>query len=121
MQKGTIKKAVAGLVVATASVATLAGPAFASPNNGGYKRSSEGLKHQYVDPCPGIWNTFEKDVNSAQTAHDAGNTQSMNGFLSLAAEDLKAGQLAGCDWAARVAVPTFAGTTTTAVVATAIR
>jgi len=44
-------------------------------------------------------------VNSAQTAHDHGQTNSMLGFLDLATNDLKAGQLAGCDWAAAMHVP----------------
>jgi len=105
MSVTSIKKALAGVAIVVSSIAVLAGPAFASTNTGGYQHSSEGLKIQYVDPCPGIWNTFEKDVNSAEVAHDHGNTASMNGFLDLAADDLKAGQLAGCDWAADAAPP----------------
>ena len=104
----SIKKALAGVAIAASSVGFMAAPAFASKNTGGFKRSSEGLKQQqYVDPCPGIYNQFEKDVNSAQAAHDNGQTNSMLGFLDLASEDLKAGQMAGCDWAAEMRVPTL--------------
>ena len=103
----SIKKALTGLAIVAGTVGMMAGPAFASKNTGGYQHSSEGIKTQYVDPCPGIYNQFEKDVNSAQKAHDAGNATSMNGFLDLAASDLKAGQTAGCDWAAEAAVPTL--------------
>lgn len=107
MKAGRIQKALTGLAIIAGTVGMMAGPAFASKNTGGFQHSSEGLKQQYVDPCPGIWNTFEKDVNSAQKAHDAGNTASMNGFLNLAADDLKAGQMAGCDWAVEMHVPTL--------------
>jgi len=107
-----IKKTLAGFAVA-AAVATISGPAFASTNTGGYQRSSEGLKQQYVDPCPGIWKAFEQDVNSADTANKAGNTKSRDDFLLLAGQDLKAGQSAGCDWAAEAAVPTFPSPTST--------
>lgn len=107
MNATSIKKALAGVAIVVSSVGAMAAPAFASKNTGGYQRSSEGIKNQYVDPCPGIYNQFEKDVNSAQVAHDHGNTSSMNGFLDLATEDLKAGQMAGCDWAAAMRVPTL--------------
>ena len=107
MSAGTIRRTVASLVVATAAAVTVSGAAFATKNTGGYKRSSEGIKQQYVDPCPGIYKQFEKDVNSAQAAHDAGNTQSMGDFLTLAKEDLAAGQKAGCDWAAEAPAPQF--------------
>jgi len=103
----TIKKALAGVAIAASSIGFMAAPAFASKNTGGFKRSSEGIKQQYVDPCPGIYNTFAKDVNSAQAAQNAGNATSRDGFLSLAADDLKAGQMAGCDWAAAAHVPTY--------------
>ena|SRR5437763_11348673 len=111
MSTGSLKRALVGFAVAATSVAVVAGPAFATKNTGGYQRSSEGLKTQWVDPCPGIWSMFEKDVNSAQTAHDAGNTKSMLDFLDLANNDLKAGQMAGCDWAAEAAVPQYPSTT----------
>jgi len=106
-----IKKTLAGFA-ALAAAATISGPAFASLNTGGYQRSSEGLKQKYVDPCPGIWKAFEQDVNSAGAANDAGNTKSRDDFLLLANQDLKAGQLAGCDWAAEASVPKFASPTT---------
>ena len=117
MQAGRIKKTVAGFVVATAAVAGISGTAFASLNTGGYQRSSEGLKQQYVDPCPGIWKMFEQDVNSAGVAQDAGNYKSRDDFLLLANNDLKAGQLAGCDWAAQARVPTYPTTTMAPVTA----
>ena len=102
-----IKKALTGLAIVAGTVGMMAAPAFASKNTGGFKHSSEGIKQQYVDPCPGIWKQFESDVNSAQKAQDAGNTVSRDGFLDLAASDLKAGQMAGCDWAAEAVVPTL--------------
>jgi hypothetical protein len=107
MNATSIKKALAGVAIVVSSVGAMAAPAFATKNTGGYQRSSEGIKNQYVDPCPGIYNQFEKDVNSAQVAHDNGQTNSMLGFLDLASEDLKAGQMAGCDWAAEMRVPTL--------------
>ena len=116
-----IKKTLAGFAVAVAAAATVSGPAFATKNTGGYQRSSEGLKHEYVDPCPGIWKLFEQDVNSAGTAQQAGNYKSRDDFLILANNDLKAGQLAGCDWAAQASVPTFTSTVIAPVRATRIR
>jgi len=107
MNATSIKKALAGVAIVISSIGVMAGPAFASKNTGGFKRSSEGVKTQWVDPCPGIYNQFEKDVNSAQTASDHGQTNSMLGFLDLAKQDLKAGQMAGCDWAAEMQVPTL--------------
>jgi hypothetical protein len=109
MNAGTIKKALAGITVVAASIVTVAGTASAAKNTGGYQRSSAAHKQQWVDPCPGIWNQFEKDVNSAGSAADQ---QGRNGFLTLATMDLKAGQAAGCDWASRVSVPQASGPTT---------
>ena len=116
MRVGTIRKAVAGLTLVLGAAAVVGGPAFATKNTGGYAHSSEGLKHQYVDPCPGIWKAFEQDVNSAGKAQDAGNYKSRDDFLLLANNDLKAAQLAGCDWAAEASVPSYPTSTATATV-----
>jgi len=100
MKVGTIKKAVAALVVATAATAGISGAAFATKNDGRYQRSAEAHRQQFVDPCDGIWNQFETDVNQAHKSDQHGYKNARDGFLLLADAALEAGQKAGCDWAA---------------------
>jgi|GEM_PF-6658643 hypothetical protein len=108
MNAGRIQKSLVGFAVVAASLATVAVPASAKPNTGGYQQSSEAKKQQWVDPCPGIWDQFQKDTNAAAKATDPVGKSTL---LFFAGQDLKAGQMAGCDWASRVSVPQTPDTT----------
>ena len=100
MRTGTIRKAIAALAITAGSVVTFAGPALAATATTTTTSSSTNV-------CDTLYSYFEKDVNSAQTAYNAGNTLSMRDFLALAQNDLPAAQNYGCDWAARTTVPTL--------------
>lgn len=111
MNAMTIKKALAGVAIAASSIGFMAAPAFASKNTGGFKRSSEGIK-QDTNPntngvCDTLYTDFANQVNRAQGAYDSGNTAGLNQALDYAKGDLNSAQSAGCDWAARVQVPTY--------------
>jgi hypothetical protein len=111
MQAGRIQKALTGLAIIAGTVGMMAGPAFASKNTGGFKRSSEGIK-QDTNPntngvCDTLYTDFANQVNRAQGAYDSGNTAGLNQALDYAKGDLNSAQSAGCDWAARVQVPTY--------------
>ena len=100
MKVGTIKKAVAALVVATAATAGISGAAFATKNDHRYQHSAEAHKQQFVDPCDGIWNQFANDVTQAGKADKNGQKMARDNWLVLADGALDAGKTAGCDWAA---------------------
>ena len=107
----TIKKALAGVAIAASSLGFMAAPAFASKNTGGFKRSSEGIK-QDTNPntngvCDTLYTDFANQVNRAQGAYDSGDKGTFNQAMSYAQGDLDSAHGAGCDWAARVVLPTF--------------
>jgi len=102
----TIKKALAGVAIAASSIGFMAAPAFASKNTGGYQRSGEAHKAD-AGTCDTLYTDFANQVNRAGDAYNSGDKATMNQALDWAKGDLDSAKSAGCDWAARVVVPTY--------------
>ena len=96
MKVGTIKKAVAALVVATAATAGISGAAFATKNDHRYQHSAEA--HSFVFSCDDLWNGFEKAVNDAHKADRAGQTKVRDQALLAADGILDSAKQQGCSW-----------------------
>jgi hypothetical protein len=92
MNRGIIRKTVAALVVSAAATAGMSGVAFATKNTGKFQQSAEAKKQQ----CDSLWNQFERAVNDAKKADQAGNTQLRNDLLDVAEVAYSEGQKAGC-------------------------
>jgi hypothetical protein len=91
-------------LAATLSVGVAMVPlAQAATNSGGFQRSSEAQNQKY---CDYVWGQFENSVNQADAANNAGDTQSRDKWLDEARNYVNNASAAGCDWAAKVAVPT---------------
>ena len=99
MNIGTIKRAVAALVVATAATAGISGAAFASKNDHRYQHSAEAMRQSNAFSCTDLWNGFEKAVNDAKKADQAGKTKVRDMALDAAAGEVATAKAQGCDWA----------------------
>jgi len=98
----TRRRGIAALAVAgIALTGAFAVPAAHATNNdsGDYKTKEQ--------RCEEIGGWFDKDVQDAGAADQAGDAAGREAALSQARLDLTLARGAGCDWAGRAVIPTF--------------
>jgi hypothetical protein len=84
------------LVAALMLASVLASAAVASPNDGRFKRSAEGMKKQLNIACAQI----KKDLDVQESlADDRAGTKDAKPFAEAADALWAAGEKAGCSWA----------------------
>ena len=110
MLTSKIRTTVLTLAVTAGIAAVGVAPAVsqAQPNNGGFSKSSEGMKaKQHDEICENLGGAFEREVNAAGEAYEKEGVNSSNfkGAMAAAEVVLGAAQDMGCGWASAAYVP----------------
>ena len=99
MKVGLIKRTVAVVVVSAAAAVGTSGMAFATKNDHRYQHSAEAMMQTNAFSCTDLWNGFEKAVNDAKKADQAGKTKVRDMALDGAAGEVAQAKAQGCEWA----------------------